>query len=406
MKKKHKIIAAISMACLLVASLCITCFADATFTGEHGSTIYIPDVVDEVLFEKAEGFNGGTMTDGTTLKFGAYFTELAFLKNEGRKYIVHNYGSILTDPNFWQYDLPIRDSGTYFFEYEFEINDLDIWDNTVLYQDLSLYAMQSASNRVDVGKITDYLLMSASILGYDFSSNSTESEVTYSIKVSHKFDFDNKELTTTLRDVNGKPYVIKNDITQFDYSAATINIRYQFTSGYASSLSNTIFCKNIKYYKVAYQYSQEVLDAIMSQLQQFENDAYNNGLSVNSGYKEAYNDLCKDHENLQTSYDNVMNDYFDLSDYASGLEDEVDNLQGNITYLEGELETMEGKYNSAKEGLDNSNAVLNFFQGIFDAVQGVLNTFFSLDVFGMNLGSIVAILLGAVIVIVVIKLFI
>ena len=52
MKKTHKIIVAISMVCLLIASLCVTCFAAATFTGEHGTTIHIPDVAYEVLFEK------------------------------------------------------------------------------------------------------------------------------------------------------------------------------------------------------------------------------------------------------------------------------------------------------------------------------------------------------------------
>lgn len=78
--------------------------------------------------------------------------------------------------------------------------------------------------------------------------------------------------------------------------------------------------------------------------------------------------------------------------------------QGTIDGYEQGKEEWKAKYDSAKEGLDNSNAVLNFFQGILEAVQGTLNTFFDLEVFGFQLGNIVAILLSALVVIVVIKL--
>ncbi len=67
------------------------------------------------------------------------------------------------------------------------------------------------------------------------------------------------------------------------------------------------------------------------------------------------------------------------------------------------IDELQSKYNDAKDGLENSNAVLNFFQGILAAVQGTLNTFFNLEVFGFRLGNIVAILLGALLVIVVLK---
>ena len=72
-------------------------------------------------------------------------------------------------------------------------------------------------------------------------------------------------------------------------------------------------------------------------------------------------------------------------------------------YEEGKLEGIEIGKDAALEGVENSNAVLNFFQGILNAVQGTLNTFFNLDVFGFTLGNIVAILFVLLVVIVVIK---
>lgn len=72
-------------------------------------------------------------------------------------------------------------------------------------------------------------------------------------------------------------------------------------------------------------------------------------------------------------------------------------------YDKGKLEGIEIGKDAALEGVENANAVLNFFQGILEAVQGTLNTFFELEVFGFQLGNIVAILLSALVVIVVLK---
>jgi uncharacterized membrane protein YeaQ/YmgE (transglycosylase-associated protein family) len=401
MKKKHKIIAAISMACLLVASLCITCFADYSWTGEHGGSIYVPDAITEELYYNPYGFEGGALTTGGYLNYSGYFTELALLR-----YLSYSYGDKITDPNYWQYEIPLADSGLYYLEYELLLYDFNVWDGYTLFNDLTMSVMQSLTAKETIKIITDDFLHGNSSPGFDCTLSSSESDNIYRLKVRHKFNFDEKTLITELYDANNVKYEVINSLEKYDFTKGKIRIRYQFKQGDIKTMSTDIECKDLRFSKVEKELDADIYAALEDYFNKIENDAYHSGLSVNSQYKDAYEDLSKDHENLQTNYDNIMNDYLDMSDYASGLEDEVDNLQGNITYLEGELETMEGKYNSAKEGLDNSNAVMNFFQGIFDAVQGVLNTFFSLDVFGMNLGSIVAILLGAVIVIVVIKLFI
>ena len=104
-------------------------------------------------------------------------------------------------------------------------------------------------------------------------------------------------------------------------------------------------------------------------------NAYDTG--YNEGYKEGYDKGDLDGYNY--AYDVAGQEY------------------------QGRIDELQEKYENAKEGLDNSNAVLNFFQGILEAVQGTLNTFFNLEVFGFNLGNIVAILLGALVVIIVIK---
>lgn len=124
----------------------------------------------------------------------------------------------------------------------------------------------------------------------------------------------------------------------------------------------------------------------------------------------SYSDTCDDLRNAYNFKDTYTNGY--SNGYDEGRID-GENAGYNSGYNEGYykaestlnpvIDELQEKYDNAKEGLDNSNAVLNFFQGILEAVQGTLNTFFNLEVFGFNLGNIVAILLGALVVIIVIK---
>ena len=78
-------------------------------------------------------------------------------------------------------------------------------------------------------------------------------------------------------------------------------------------------------------------------------------------------------------------------------------LQGSNSRLQKSFDDLQKEYNTCKNSLNNSNAVVNFFDGIYKSVSGVLNQFFTLDVFGVSLGSIMAILIAAFVVIVILK---
>ncbi len=404
MKKSTKIITIISLVAVLVSALCITTFADATFVGEHGTTIYIPDVVNDMLWESKEGFSGGTLTDGTSIQFGAYLTELSlFQPSNSTKVLEHNNGYALTDPNFWQYNLPIRKNGIYYLECDFEFYDTDIWDSAILFNDLNLLCMQSASNTVNVASINDTLIQASSLLGYNFCFISTSSENGYRIKVRHKFDFDKKQLTTTLYDVNMKEYELIHDISKFDYTAPTVNIRYQFISGDFRTTNCLIYCRDMKYYTVEKEYDQDTIDAIIEHLQKFENDAFNLGGSKYASQNEV---LKQQNAELIATNEQLSDDNYTLSVENQELNNTVTSMDSTITWLDGELNSMTDKYNSAKEGMQNAESVGGFFNGIASAFEKVCDILFGVEVYGITVGTFVGIVLVAAVVIFIIKILI
>lgn len=104
----------------------------------------------------------------------------------------------------------------------------------------------------------------------------------------------------------------------------------------------------------------------------------------------------------------VILDNFYNTGYSDGViaGEEIGYNNGYNTCYDGmisEIETITQQRDEAREGLSNSNLVLNFFQGIYEAVNGVLHTFFELDVFGFSLGSVVATFVIALVVIFIIK---
>ena len=122
-------------------------------------------------------------------------------------------------------------------------------------------------------------------------------------------------------------------------------------------------------------------------IQSYKDSSYNQGYSA--GYGLGYD----------AGYDEMN---FELG----SLKSENITLKDNNSILQSELNTVTQQRDDAREGLSNSNAVLNFFQGIYEAVNGVIQTLFNINVFGMSLGSVMGILLIAVVVIIVLKIVI
>ncbi len=105
---------------------------------------------------------------------------------------------------------------------------------------------------------------------------------------------------------------------------------------------------------------------------------------------------AKELKALQEQYDTIKEE-------KSNLIQKNSELEGSNSRLQKSFDDLQKEYNTCKNSLNNSNAVVNFFDGIYKAVSGVLNQFFTLDVFGVSLGSIMAILIAVFVVMVIVK---
>lgn len=103
--------------------------------------------------------------------------------------------------------------------------------------------------------------------------------------------------------------------------------------------------------------------------------------------------LEKEKEALTAEKNTLISEKKDLSG-------KYDALKSEYTTLSAANAELQGKY----DGIKNNVAVLDFFQGIYDTVHGVLIDFFDLEIFGISFGSVVCMLLCAGVVIFVLKL--
>lgn len=148
----------------------------------------------------------------------------------------------------------------------------------------------------------------------------------------------------------------------------------------------------------------------------YYDDAFPQG-NINDGYA--------DYEEMLLQYEALLDDYQQLTLNNEELQfryDELEELYNSITDTEDykdleyyktcaeeykkDLEAYKQKYQEAKEGMENSNAILNFFTGIYDTIHGVLGDFFGIEVMGFSVGGIVGIVVICSVLFFVIKLFI
>ncbi len=112
---------------------------------------------------------------------------------------------------------------------------------------------------------------------------------------------------------------------------------------------------------------------------------------------DALNSYKSSNSKLKTELETQKNTY------ETELETQKNTYETELEIQQKQYEELENKYNSAKEGLDNTNAITKLFDGIYGAIHDTLGIFFDMDFFGFNLGSVIAILLVAVVVIVILK---
>ena len=96
--------------------------------------------------------------------------------------------------------------------------------------------------------------------------------------------------------------------------------------------------------------------------------------------------------------------------FLSEYEYQIRNLQSEKTYLISQYKDLNSTYKDALDrikeletGIENNNAIPLLFDGIYKTIYNVLTIFFNMDFFGAKLGTIVGLLLGAAIVIIILK---
>lgn len=122
---------------------------------------------------------------------------------------------------------------------------------------------------------------------------------------------------------------------------------------------------------------------------------------------KKYEELNDQYKAEKVSRETAEKELTKSREKVDALTTEKDALTADKAKLEMANKTLEenvADLNVKLESTANAGAVANFFDGIYQAVSGTLNTFFDLDIFGVSLGSIIAVLLGALVVIVVLKL--
>ncbi len=368
--KKFKKIATIVL-CLVV---CATIFTVSTFaytyTGESGQEYTIPNTIDGKYIHTIDSLNfNQTYSDDT---YPIKTSSANFLKNDGVR-IENN--SIINDyygtPYYYPYEnsaqveieLPNLSSGLYTVSFDMEFFGDGYYctpsNSLLLLKSPGLGNFQTLMSITD-GDISRYLDK-----GYNFS---TLTGAKFTIEMT--FNFDANKLNVFFVDLNGEYILYTSDLNNFPKDLPIV-LRYQIQSNSSKNphWSETTF-SNFIFWRSGASFTEYELSLLKD---------YFDSISSSEG---------------QLKYGPVI----------ESLNKDIVDLGNDVDILENELSTMTDKYDNAKEGLENSNAVLNFFQGCYEAVHGVLTDIFGLEVFGFSFGNIAAVLLIAFFVIFILKL--
>lgn len=382
--KKYKKIFTIVLS--LAMSLCIFTISTSAYmyTSESGNTYIIPEEysgiqhnIPEINF--ASYYYPHSMYPIYTYRhIGAEGTVLEGNSIINDFYTSDELYSYYSDSSFVEIELPNLTQGKYTVNF-----DLRYQGKTNLCMpedDLLLLKTPGYGNYVNLlsfsyDDVEDWLNGTT----YDFSC---VNGVLFELELN--FDFDTNILTFIIYDQTGRTIEVERSLDNFDGDMKNlpIRLRYQIQSGRYCNLNwQGTYIENFLLSTAPVSFTPDELTFL---------DSYIREIEITEGQLKWEESA----ENSSNIYQSQIDD----------LNDEIFSLNIDIENLTAELEITEQKYQSAKEGLDNSNAVLNFFQGCYEAVHGVLNDIFGLEVFGFSFGNIAAILLIAFFVIFILKL--
>lgn len=115
------------------------------------------------------------------------------------------------------------------------------------------------------------------------------------------------------------------------------------------------------------------------------------------GLINYYDSLMDDLENTITMY---KTQYNSLYTQKQNMEKQY---QADIAAIQEQLSDALERIKAFEEGKENASAITLLFDGIYKTIYNVLTIFFNMDFFGAKLGSVVGLLLGAAVVIIILK---
>ena len=407
MKKTTKILTCTFMLVFLISAIVVSAFADYTFE-YNGQEYTLESVYEGEVYSVGGNFDfDSTKQHHPDIYGSTYITDNNYLHtlsyNEMNEfYVPEGSSSTMKGSDYFEFVLPYYANGCYdlSFDMVFNVNDTTTLKTATYFTPstmvIDLLQNSMVEGYVRVQTIDSETLENASVIYSFLESGAFATEKVFRVTYNATFDFDNEMLIYRVFDAKGKEVMNFDNSLDISLFASLnndfIKLRFACASGYSRNTMFESMCvQNFKcgtvcnfdnrQLEIISTYIKEVTDGNNDYIAELEEVVHIQGQDI-AGLNGVINQ--KDEE-------------------ISGLNNTIAQKDSIITEKQNELAEMTDKYDTAKEGLDNSNAVLNFFQGIYEAVQGALNTFLNLEVFGFTLGNIVAVLLGAVVVIIVLK---
>ena len=214
--------------------------------------------------------------------------------------------------------------------------------------------------------------------------------------------------------------VFRSDLTSNDwYKFELIPLWRPLTNGKYEAMSSTdynmwvsfkIFVDGIWYEYNDYNYSYfngcdyDLCDIIKKVIKWKDTD-----VDISS-YKYIYIDELEIKYDFGTvyplafAYHSLMSDELDdVSDFLDYFSSYSKTYASDVGALLDYISSLEERIQELVSGADNDAAITLFFDGIYKTIYNVLTIFFNMNFFGVKLGTVVGLLLGAAVVIIILK---
>lgn len=246
----------------------------------------------------------------------------------------------------------------------------------------------------------------------------TGKNYTYQVVSDGNFYYPGKDIAVYFE--NGLRVLSQNGTLHFSFLENFVKAYCQTNSEYEANIHNRYQLYYVAYHseitsdKPVVSITQEQYDALKEKYDEEKdariaaeaqlealNSSYIQLKAFNEHVSSMNKDLMEENKTLRTDLENALNE---KEEAISDLITAENEYSSALARKEEEIKSQKDTIKGLETSLANNHAIAKFFTGIYEAVHQFVGDLFDLNVFGMNLGSVVCMLLIAVVVIFVIKL--